>query len=147
MTATANGDGTYTAQINAAGALNGYTAKTAPMVYPVETPGYSAHKAPTAYSYDGVADYLKAGFIYIDPGLRGKENGYDANGKLLYSGGAPWGVTDLKAAVRYIRYNKEVLPGNTDQTFVFGMSGGGAQSAVMGASGDSQLYRSYDGRC
>jgi hypothetical protein len=143
MTATPNGDGTYTAKINAAGTLNGFTAKTAPMVFPVNTPGYSAHKAPTAYSYSDVASYLKAGFIYVDPGLRGRDNGYDANNKLIYSGGAPWGVTDLKAAVRFIRYNKAVLPGNTDRMFVFGMSGGGAQSSVMGASGDSQLYYPY----
>ena len=86
---------------------------------------------------------MKAGFIYVDPGMRGKENGYDANKNLIYSGGAPWGVTDLKAAVRYLRYNKDILPGNTDSMFVFGMSGGGAQSAVMGASGDSQLYYPY----
>jgi hypothetical protein len=30
----------------------------------------------------------------------------------------------MKAAVRYVRYNKDVLPGNTDNLFVFGMSGG-----------------------
>ena len=143
MTATANGDGTYTATINAEGALNGFTAKTAPMVYPVNTPGYSAAEAPTAYGYDEVSSYLKAGFIYVNPGLRGRDNGYDANGNLTYSGGAPWGVTDLKAAVRFIRYNKDVLPGNTDQTFIFGMSGGGAQTSVMGASGDSELYFPY----
>jgi hypothetical protein len=143
ITATANGDGTYTATINTAGTLNGFTAKTAPMVYPMNTPGYSAAKAPTTYSYDEVASYLQAGFIYVNPGLRGRDNGTDASGNLTYSGGAPWGITDLKAAVRFIRYNKDMLPGNTDQTFIFGMSGGGAQTAVMGASGDSELYFPY----
>ena len=143
LTAKDNGDGTYTAALNPSGSLNGFTAKTAPMVYPVSTPGYSAQKAPTAYNYDDVSSYLKAGFIYVYPGMRGKANGYDANKKLTYSGGAPWGVTDLKAAVRYIRYNQAVLPGNTASMFVFGMSGGGAQSSVMGASGDSPLYTPY----
>lgn len=137
MTAKANGDGTYTAAINAAGSVNGFTAKTAPLVFPVNTPGYSAQKAPTAYSYDEISSYLKAGFIYVYAGMRGRDNGYDANNKLTYSGGAPWGVTDLKAAIRYVRYNKSVLPGNTESVFVFGMSGGGAQTAVIGASGDS----------
>ena len=65
MTATANGDGTFTATLNDKGTLNGFTAKTAPMVFPVNTPGYSAQKAPTAYSYDEVSSYLKAGFIYV----------------------------------------------------------------------------------
>lgn len=143
MTATPNGDGMYTAKINGQGVVNGYSAKSAPMVFPVDTPAYSAVKAPTTFNYNSVASYLKAGFIYVQAGLRGKQNGYDASGKLIYSGGAPWGVTDLKAAVRYLRYNKGALPGNTDSIFVFGMSGGGAQTAVMGASGDSKLYTPY----
>jgi hypothetical protein len=143
MTATANSDGTYTAMLNDAGALNGFTAKTAPMVLPVNTPGYSAQQAPTAYSYDEISSFLKAGFIYVQAGMRGKANGYDASGNLTYSGGAPWGVTDFKAAVKFIRYNKEVLPGNTDSIFAFGMSGGGAQTSVIGASGDSKLYFPY----
>lgn len=143
LTATANGDGTYTATVNDAGAVNGFTAATAPIVFPVNTPGYSAQAAPTAYSYEAVASYLQAGFVYVVAGMRGRDNGYDANGALTYSGGAPWGVTDLKAAIRYTRYNADVLPGNADSVFVFGMSGGGAQSSVIGASGDSALYTPY----
>ena len=143
MTATANSDGTFTAALNEQGAINGFTAKTAPMVLPVNTPGYSAQQAPTAYGYDEISNFLKAGFIYVHAGMRGKANGYDASGNLTYSGGAPWGVTDFKAAVKFIRYNKEVLPGNTDSVFAFGMSGGGAQTSVIGASGDSELYFPY----
>lgn len=143
LTATANGDGTYTATVNEAGAVNAYTAATAPIVYPVNTPGYSAQAAPTVYSYDSVASYLTAGFIYVEAGMRGRNNGYDANGNLIYSGGAPWGVTDLKAAIRYYRYNQSSLPGNTEHIFTFGMSGGGAQSSLMGATGDSELYTPY----
>ena len=106
----------------------------------------------SAWNYDaqnnvywqiGVVYCSRAGFIYVYAGLRGRDNGYDSNGKLIYSGGAPWGVTDLKAAVRYYRFNKDLLPGNTDSIFTFGMSGGGAQSTVMGASGDSKLYDPY----
>jgi len=143
MTATANSDGTFTAALNEQGSVNGFTAKTAPMVLPVNTPGYSAQQAPTAYGYDEISNFLKAGFIYVHAGMRGKANGYDASGNLTYSGGAPWGVTDFKAAVKFIRYNKEVLPGNTDSVFAFGMSGGGAQTSVIGASGDSELYFPY----
>jgi len=143
MTATANSDGTFTAALNEQGAINGFTAKTAPMVFPVNTPAYSAQQAPTAYGYDEISSFLKAGFIYVHAGMRGKDNGYDASNNLTYSGGAPWGVTDFKAAVRFIRYNKEILPGNTDSLFAFGMSGGGAQTSVIGASGDSELYFPY----
>ncbi len=143
VSATANSDGTYTLTLNVEGTLNGYTAETAPIVFPVNTPGYSAMPAPTAYNYSEVSSYVEAGFIYVYAGMRGRDNGYDASGNLTYSGGAPWGVTDLKAAVRYIRYNQEVLPGDTESIFVFGMSGGGAQSTIMGTTGDSALYTPY----
>lgn len=143
LTAIPNGDGTYTAAVNNTGAVNGFTAATAPIVFPVNTPGYSAQSAPTAYSYNEDLSYLQAGFVYVAAGMRGRDNGYNASGELSYSGGAPWGVTDLKAAIRYTRYNTDVLPGNTDSVFVFGMSGGGAQSAIIGASGDSALYTPY----
>lgn len=143
VNATANGDDTYTLTVSDAGTINGYTAATAPIVFPVNTAGYSAQPAPTSYNAGEISTYTQAGFIYVYAGMRGRDNGYDESGNLIYSGGAPWGVTDLKAAVRFIRYNQNVLPGDTDAIFVFGMSGGGAQSAVMGASGDSDLYTPY----
>ena len=45
--------------------------------------------------------------------------------------------------MRYLRFNAASLPGAMDRIFVFGHSGGGAQSSVMGASGDSPLYTPY----
>lgn len=143
FTAVANGDGTYSCTFNVTGKVNGYTATTAPIVFPVNTGGYSAQAPATSYNYNGISNYTKAGFVYVYAGLRGRNNGYDSNGSLIYSGGAPWGVTDLKSAVRYYRFNQNSLPGNTDRIFAFGMSGGGAQTAVMGASGDSMLYYPY----
>ena len=47
FTATDNGDGTYTCTVNEAGAIGQYTALTAPLILPVNTPGYSAMAAPT----------------------------------------------------------------------------------------------------
>ena len=138
LTGTDNGNGTYTATVNASGAVGGFTAATAPTVLPVNTPGYSAQKPPTEYSYDTIKAYMEAGFIYIHAGLRGK----DSNSQ-TYSGNAPWGVTDLKAAVRYRRYNASSVPGDAAKVYVFGHSGGGAQSAVAGASGDSGLFAPY----
>jgi hypothetical protein len=86
--------------------------------------------APTDY-VSSSSDYTKAGFIYVNAGCRGRD------------AGAPAGVTDLKAAVRYIRYNEGSIPGSMERIFTFGMSGGGAQSALMGATGDSELYTPY----
>lgn len=133
-----NGNGTYTVAVNASGAVGSFTAATAPTVFPVNTPGYSAQKPPTEYSYDTIKAYMEAGFIYVHAGLRGK----DSNSQ-TYSGNAPWGVADLKAAVRYRRYNSAAVPGDAAKVYVFGHSGGGAQSAVAGASGDSELFAPY----
>lgn len=138
-----NGDGTYTCAVSDSGTVSGHTAADAPIVIPVNTAGYSAQEAPTSYSYASVSEYLEAGFVYVYPGCRGRANGYDEDGELEYAGGAPWGVTDLKAAVRYLRYNSSLLPGDTDAIFTFGHSGGGAQSALMGVSGDAEAYEPY----
>lgn len=138
-----NSDGTYTCTVNKEASVGKYTATTAPIVFPVNTAGYSAQAAPTSYNYNGLSDYMNAGLIYVYAGMRGRDNGYDSSQNLSYSGGAPWPVTDLKAAIRYYRYNATNLPGNTESIFTFGMSGGGAQSALAGATGDSSLYDDY----
>jgi hypothetical protein len=133
MTATKNTDGTYTCTVNSTGTVNGYTASSAPIVIPVNTPGYAAQSAPTGFS-SSIASFTNAGFIYLWPGVRGKTQG------------APLGVTDLKAAVRYYRYlqaKQNAVTGNTDRIFSFGHSGGGAQSAIFGTSGNSSLYDQY----
>jgi hypothetical protein len=134
FTGVKNSSGNYTCSVNAAGAQGSYTSSTAPIVLPVNTPGYAGQKAPTSYSYNSLSTFLSAGFIYVWAGMRGKD---------VTAGQAPWGVADLKATVRTYRYNKDKLPGSSDKMFSFGMSGGGAQSAVMGASGDSPLYTPY----
>lgn len=141
LEASANGDGTYTASVKSDAQVGQFTAATAPYVLPVNTPGFNASQAPT-WLADGIASYTQAGMIYLQPGIRGRDNTTDSQGQEVV-GGAPWGVTDLKAAIRYVRYNKDVLPGDTDKIVSFGHSGGGAQSAILGASGDSTLYNPY----
>ena len=131
-----NPNGTYTCSVINANVGN-YSASDAPIVMPINTPGYSAHPAPSSYDPKDVINFTNAGLIYVDASCRGKENGGN------YSGGAPWGVTDLKAAVLYLRFNGETLPGDSERIFSFGHSGGGAQSAILGASGDSDLYIPY----
>ena len=141
LEASANGDGTYTASVKSDAQVGQFTAATAPYVLPVNTPGFNASQAPT-WLADGIASYTQAGMIYLQPGIRGRDNTTDSQGQEVV-GGAPWGVTDLKSAIRYVRYNKDVLPGDTDKIVSFGHSGGGAQSAILGASGDSTLYNPY----
>ena len=142
MQGVKNPDGTYTCQINPKAKVGNYTAATAPVVMPVNTGGYAAQKAPSSYDGTGLSTYLSQGFVYVYTGCRGRSNGTNPDGT-AYDGGAPWGVTDLKAAVRYLRYNDRLIPGNKNRIFTFGHSGGGAQSALMGATGDSEMYMPY----
>jgi hypothetical protein len=80
---------------------------------------------------------LAAGYVVVEPGARGRSL-TDASG--TYYGVAPAAIVDLKAAVRFIRANSGVIPGNTDWIVSSGTSAGGALSALLGASGDSDLY-------
>ena len=130
--------GKYTCDINSSGAKGSYTASTAPIVLPVDTPGYAAMKAPTTYEYQKVSKFLEKGIIYLYAGCRGR---YEDS--TSYIAGAPWPITDLKSAIRYVRYNKKLIPGNKDSIYTFGMSGGGAQSCLMGVTGNSALFTKY----
>lgn len=136
FTADENSNGKYTCKV-INGNVGNYSAIDAPIVMPIDTPGYSAHASPTSYNAKDVKTYTDAGFVYVDAGCRGIKSVNN------YSGGAPWGVTDLKAAVLYLKFNGETLPGDSNKIFSFGHSGGGAQSAILGASGDSELYIPY----
>ena len=137
MDATDNGDGTYTCELNDSAQINGYTALNAPITMQIYTPAYAAADALTEEMVsqrsisEEIADITSQGMIYSCPGCRGINEG------------APAGVTDLKAAIRYLRYADDVIPGDAESIFVFGMSGGGAQAAILGASGDSALYDPY----
>jgi len=70
---------------------------------------------------------LAAGYVVVSPGCRGRDN-VSSDG--TYYGKAPAAIVDLKSAVRYIRHNKGVIPGNTDWIVSTGSSAGGALSAL-----------------
>ena len=83
---------------------------------------------------------LAAGYVVVSPGCRGRDN-QAADG--TYYGKAPAAIVDLKAAVRYIRHNTGIMPGNAEWIVTTGVSAGGALSALLGASGNSRLYDAY----
>ena len=83
---------------------------------------------------------LAEGWVIVSPGARGRDNRDNAGN---YYGKAPAAIVDLKAAVRYIRHNQGVLPGNTDWIIATGCSAGGALSSLLAASGNSPLYEPY----
>lgn len=130
MASRKNEDDTYTCRVSEVGINNRYSGFNCPIVMPIETPGYSACKALTEYS-DKAKTYTKEGFVYVYAGARGREHG------------APLGIVDYKACIKYLKYNQGIIPGNTNKIITFGMSGGGAQSAVLGVSGNNALFDPY----
>lgn len=121
--------------------VNGYTAKTAPIFLPNGVGGYmpgkqfipandSRHKTPNASLYA-----LSRGYVVVTPAIRGRTL---ANGK------APALIVDYKAAVRWLRHNKDKLPaGDTEKIISDGLSAGGALSSLLGATGNAKEYEPY----
>ena len=144
FTAEKNGD-TYTCTVDQKAVVGSFTAATAPILMPINSGALSAQASPTAYGSEGLAPYLSEGCVYVYAGFRGRSAAVDtATGSdALIPGGAPWPVVDLKAAIRYLRYNAASLPCDANRVYVFGFGAGGGLSAVLGASGDSALFDPY----
>ena len=139
-----NGD-TYTCTVNEKAVVGSFTPATAPILMPINSGSLAAQASPTTYGYEGLAPYLTQGCVYVYAGFRGRSAAVDtATGSDdLIAGGSPWPAVDLKAAIRYLRYNASVLPCDASRTFVFGFGAGGGLSAVLGASGDAALFEPY----
>lgn len=113
----------------------------APILFNIGVGGYMSVNNEKAKEMNNRTDLaLAAGYVVVSPACRGRDN-KDSNGK--YYGKAPAAIVDLKAAVRYIRHNKGRIPGNTERIISVGCSAGGALSALLGTSGNSDLYDSY----
>lgn len=108
---------------------------------PPATPGGQGRSPDNAGNLSSRQDLaLAAGYTIVSPGCRGRDN---RNTDGTYYGKAPAAIVDLKAAVRYVRYNKGIFPGNTDMIISVGCSAGGALSALLGTSGNSPLFDTY----
>ncbi|MFG3021801.1 subtype B tannase [Streptomyces sp. NPDC048254] len=83
---------------------------------------------------------LAAGYVVVEPGARGRTL---KNSDGEYYGTAPAAIVDLKAAVRYVKANRGLIPGDVDRIVSAGTSAGGALSSLLGASGDSPIYDKY----
>ena len=84
--------------------------------------------------------YLNHGLICVTCGCRGRES-RNARGELV--GKSPATLIDLKTALRFLRHNKNALPGDFDKIISVGWSAGGAMSALLGVTGDNARYKSY----
>ncbi|MDR1263369.1 MAG: hypothetical protein LBK46_07750 [Oscillospiraceae bacterium] len=83
---------------------------------------------------------LARGFIVVNLGTRGR--GLTSTDG-VFVGKAPAVAVDVKAAVRWLRYNDAVLPGDAERIIADGTSGGGGLVTILGASGNSPDYYPY----
>lgn len=123
-----------------------YTAETAPIFLPNTVGGYmpGTPDVPGERMWVGGINAafvaLSKGCVVAAPGARGRitqnENG-------VYTGKAPACIVDLKAAVRYLRHNSKVIPGDTEKIISNGTSAGGALSALLGSTGNNADYEIY----
>ena len=84
-------------------------------------------------------EYLAHGLVYISVGCRGRES-RDANGRLVKG---PCALVDLKTAIRFLRHNRDVIPGDFDKIISTGWSAGGAMSSLLAVTGDNVNYLPY----
>lgn len=125
------------------GTVNGYTRETAPILMPNLVGGYLAGAAgdPThtaGWQRGGtIVAALKRGYVVVAAGIRGRDS-VDATGRRV--GYAPALLVDMKAAIRWVKFNAGRLPGNVARIITNGTSAGGALSAVTAASGNSPAF-------
>lgn len=122
-----------------------YDASNAPIFLPnhvggympalAKAPGFSRDKQP-----DAMLEALSRGLVVVSPGTRGRTLQGDSGD---YIGKAPAAIVDLKAVVRYLKFNNSKMPGDASKIIANGTSAGGALSALLGASGDAPEYQPY----
>ncbi len=134
------------------GNINGYTAETAPIFFPNKVGGYMPAKPATFLNKpqqgggmggppsSAVAMALSKGYVVASAGARGRVN---TNGKKEFTGKAPAGIVDLKAAVRYLKFNDKLMAGDANKIISNGTSAGGAMSTLLGATGSHPDYEPY----
>ena len=147
--------------------INGYTAQTAPIFFPNRIGGYMPATPATALNNGGggpggpppgapqggpppgvpgggmsgggrresaVVVALSKGYVVASAGARGRTTP---------TGKAPAHIVDLKAAIRYLKYNDRTMPGDANRIISNGTSAGGALSVLLGATGNNPDYESY----
>ncbi len=129
------------------GQINGYKLETAPVFMPnlvggympgeLDEPGYHRYEKENINS---VFRALQHGYVVAAPAIRGRtQKGHDNK----YNGKAPACLVDYKAAVRFLHYFSDQLPGDETKIITNGTSAGGALSSLMGATGNHPDYEPY----
>jgi len=146
MDARDNGNGTFTCTVNRNASFKRadgtvYTGANAPVIVQNTIDGYaegarlqltSGRKGGGVGTYNS---YLESGYVLVSIGSRGIGSVSD--------GTAPACVVDLKAGIRMIKANADIMAGDINRIVATGTSAGGGVTSVLGASGNSAVYDSY----
>lgn len=123
------------------GTMNGYTSKTAPVIFENNSAGYM--QMPHVW-LDGprcmAQQYLDKGYVFVTCGNRGSES-KNKEGQLC--GKSPANLVDLKTAIRFLRHNCQHIPGDFGRMISVGSSAGGDMSSLLGITGNNEDYDSY----
>ena len=122
--------------INYENTKNGYTAKTAPIVFLNECGGWRSSSPRSCET-----SYIDEGFVYVTCGARSRDAMNSDSS--LHTGKAPMQMADLKSGVIELRANDSVIPGDKNKIISIGTSGGGQMSSIFGVSGDMKEYYPY----
>ena len=128
-------DGNVTG-INYSNTVNGYTAKTAPIVFLNECGGWRSSSPRSCET-----SYIEQGFVYVTCGARSRD-AMSSDGT-VHTGKAPMQIADLKSGVIELRANDSIIPGDKNKIISVGTSGGGQMSSILGTSGDMKEYYPY----
>ena len=141
--------------------INGYDLQSAPIFAPNTVGGYMPGPVDVpGRNFKGEINSvflaLEHGYVVVCAGIRGRTSGkkseeFFIGGKAQddeadtgrFVGKAPALIVDMKAVIRYLRHNRDRIPGNVEHIITSGTSAGGALSAMTGASGNSPDYEPY----
>ena len=120
--------------------VNGYNVNTAPIYYHCDAGGYRETKASSSVDAKAVA----SGFIYVSPGHRGPgTTSINSAGQKYFDGKSPYCLVDLKAGIRYLKFNDKSMPGNSEMIVTSAGSGGGAMSSFLACNANDPVYDNY----
>jgi hypothetical protein len=119
--------------------LKDYATHGGPIFFPNTVGGYNPG-LPAEPTRNEVKTALAEGLVVVAPGARGRTN---KNADGIFNGKAPAAIVDLKAAVRYLRFNDKIMPGDAEKIISSGTSAGGALSTLLGATGNNKDYEPY----
>lgn len=123
--------------------IDGFTSETVPIFFPNQVGGYMPSLAGSPFdkkddnstdsdnSQNTIAVALSKGYVVASPGARGRT---------LRTGRGTAVLLDLKAAIRYLKFNYKLIPGDVNKIISNGTSAGGALSTLLGATGNSPDY-------